>query len=151
MVLDLTKLIAALEGHTKALFAHAEALASGGTEAAPKKPRGRPAAGETNGVAVDPSAAAAAAPAASTATPAANFAAATTPAAERAAIVTAPTLQQVADAIIDLANNHSRDAAVAILTKYGVKKVPELKPENFTAVLADVAKAKAPAASSDLV
>lgn len=154
MILDLSKLIAALEGHTKALFAHAEALATGGGEAAPKKTRGRPAAGETNGVAVDPTAAAASAPAASSvAAPAATVAApasVSTAAVSDKPVITQPTLQQVADKIIDLANNHSRDKAVAILTKYGVKKVPELKPADFANVLIDVAAATAPAANSDL-
>lgn len=154
MILDLSKLIAALESHTKALFAHAEALATGGGEAAPKKTRGRPAAGETNGVAVDPTAAAASAPAASSvAAPAATAAApaSVSTAAVSDKVATVPTLQQVADKIIDLANNHSRDKAVAILAKYGVKKVPELKPADFAAVLLDVEAAKVPAASDSLV
>lgn len=151
MLIDLTKLIAALELHAKALFAHAEAMA-GGAEAAPKKTRGRPAAGEVNGVAVNPETAAASAPAASTAAAAVS----TTPAAQAALaagvngeatlapVVTEATQQQVADAIIALANNGSREKAVAILTKHGVKKVPELKKEQFAAVLADVRAASAP-------
>lgn len=53
-----------------------------------------------------------------------------------------PTLQKVADAVIDLANTVSREAAVQILTKYGAQKVPQLKPADFVAVLADVATLK---------
>jgi hypothetical protein len=49
----------------------------------------------------------------------------------------------VADAIIDLANTVSRDAAVSVLKKFGAEKVPQLKPANFADVLADVAVLKA--------
>lgn len=122
------------------------------------KPRGRPAKGESNGVALPSPEQLAAAVSTATSAAAASTAqtalAATSAGANAQAdkpVLVQPTLQQVADAIIDLANNHSRDKAVAILTKYGVKKVPELKPENFVAVLADVATAKAPSAADSLV
>jgi len=135
----------------------AVALENGtGEQAAPApSTRGRKAKGEVNGVAVSPeqlaAAAAAAAPAASQTAQVSQAAAATAAAPAAAATVAekpvevVPTLQQVADAIIDLANNHSRDAAVGILAKFNVKKVPELKPEQFASVLAAVAAAKAPA------
>ena len=106
------------------------------------RPRGRPAKGETPAnpeqQAAAQSASAGVAAAATVATPSAT-ASTTDPVVEKVI-----TLQQVADAIIDLANNHSRDAAVAILAANNVKKVPELKPEQFKGVLDAVAKAKAP-------
>src|SRR5882757_2168213 len=111
MLIDFTKLIAALEGHTKALLVHAEALASGAVDAVtPKKPRGRPAAGETNGVATAPTPEQlAAAPTAAAGQPVSAQAvtsATTSPSvsAEKP-VVTQPTLQQVADAIIAVANS----------------------------------------------
>jgi len=120
------------------------------TQAAPKRGRGRPAKGEAPAeTATTPVSAPSSTTSASVVTtPAPAAEAPSTPATELAAIAVQPTLQKVADAIIDLANNVSRDKAVAILTKYGVKKVPELKPENFAAVLKDVEAAKAPAAES---
>lgn len=155
MLVDFTKLISALEGHTKALLAHAEALVSGSSETTAPRPRGRRAAGEVNGVAVNPiDAVAAATPAAAAVQAAVNAAPQTvTAAVDPKPVVTQPTLQQVADAIIALANSPTggRDKAVAILSKYGVKKVPELKPENFVAVLADVTAANVPDASGGLI
>ena len=145
MILDYTKFIQALEAHTKALVEHTEALlgfdgkkAKGGKKTPAETPTETPAAVTT------------AAPA-QTAAPAANTTVAAAPAASDPPVVTQPTLQQVADAIINLANTVSRDKAVAILQKYGASKVPELKPEVFAAVLADVKVASAPAASSGLV
>lgn len=148
MLIDLSKLIAALDNHAKALFAYAEAV--GGKAAAAPAARGRPAKGES---APSPEQLAASVAGASTASaaPAATNAGSVAPA-EKPVII-APTLQQVADAIIALANsaNGGRDKAVAILTKYGVKKVPELKPENFQAVLDDVKAASAPSGAESLV
>jgi hypothetical protein len=46
-------------------------------------------------------------------------------------------------AIIGLAKAKGRDAAVAVLGEFKVAKVPELKPEQFAAVLAAVKKAMA--------
>lgn len=155
MLIDFTKFIAALEAHTKALLVHAEAVASGAIGAVEgavvTSRRGRKAAGEADGKALTPDQIAS------------SVASAASAAAAAPAVVTVvepngtplgtvavqPTLQQVADAIIQLANSADggRDKAVAILTKYGVKKVPELKPENFTAVLAEVAAAKNPPAA----
>lgn len=100
--------------------------------------RGRPAKGETSAVASDPSAAAAAATPASSAAIAAVTTAPVPAGLEGTVPVTITvTLQKVADAIIDLANNHSRDTAVAILKANGASKVPELKPESFAKVLAE--------------
>lgn len=156
MLIDFTKLISALEGHTAALLEHAKALASGGTDA-PKAARGRKAAGEAEGKAQTVTEVAASSAAASGVVTAAVQPSAvtspvtSTPSAEPK-VVTQPTLQQVADKIIELANSPTggRDKAVAILTKYGVKKVPELKPETFEAVLKDVAAAYTPSASDGL-
>jgi hypothetical protein len=47
-------------------------------------------------------------------------------------------MKQVADAVVGLANNFSRDAAVGVLSKYGVSRASELKPEHLAAVFADV-------------
>lgn len=133
-------------------------LLGDGTEA-PKATRGRKAVGEAEGKAQTVEQVAATA-ATSTAAVQAAATVATTPSTAAAAgtasepkVVTQVTLQQVADKIIELANSPTggRDKAVAILTKYGVKKVPELKPETFEAVLKDVAAANAPAASDGLV
>lgn len=155
MLLDLSKLIAALEGHTAALLSHASALVSGGAET-PKATRGRKAVGEVNGVAqtVEQVAAstlvttAAVQAAASAPTVAATAAAGT--ASDVPVVKTAKTLQQVADKIVALVNSPTggRDKAVAILTKYGVKKVPELKPEQFDAVWVDLEAAEAPASGA---
>jgi CCR4-NOT transcriptional regulation complex NOT5 subunit len=163
MILDYSKLIVALEAHTKALIDHAEALAKsavGSVENAVKT-RGRKAAGEAEGKAQTVTEVAATAAPTAVATQPASATAVTSasqpaPASQLSAepkVVTQLTLQQVADAIIALANSPTggRDKAVAILTKYGVKKVPELKPENFEAVLADVAAANAPSGAAGLM
>jgi hypothetical protein len=143
MILDFTKLHNVLERIATALEGGAKPAAA---EPAKRSP-GRPAKGEG---APNPEQLAAA-PAASTA--AATVTGTTSaPADKLPPVVKDVTLAQVADAIIDLANNHSRDAAVKILSDAGVKRVPELKPEQYADVLAAVAKAKAPiSASSGLV
>lgn len=129
-------------------------LIGDGTEAPKTATRGRKAAGEAEGKAQTVTEVAATAQSA----PAAAAGAVTSPAtvvtqpttASEPKVVTQKTLQQVADAIIALANSPTggRDKAVAILAKYNVKKVPELKPETFDAVLADVAAANAPVLES---
>lgn len=45
---------------------------------------------------------------------------------------------QVSDAGVELANNFSRDAAVAILTKYGVTRFSELKADQLAGAYADL-------------
>lgn len=138
-----------------------EALASGDgtTDAkAPGKPRGRKAVGEANGVALTPEQVAAQIAGASSASSAAAASTVSTatavttagPAGDLPAVVTQPTLQQVADAIIALVNSPTggRDKAVSILTANGVKKVPELKPDQYAAVLAAVTAAAAPPTSA---
>lgn len=60
-----------------------------------------------------------------------------------AQVVEGPSAKQVADAVLDLANNKSRDVAVAILTKFKAGRVSELKPENYAEVLQLVAAASA--------
>src|SRR5487761_706319 len=112
MLLDLTKLLAVLERIATALENGAKDVVADVESAGTRRGPGRPK--STTTAAATAAAVAAAQPAAS-AQPAPDA-------------VPQPTLQQVADAIIDLANNVSRDKAVAILTKFGVKKVPELKP-----------------------
>jgi hypothetical protein len=152
MILDFSKLLGALEAHTKALTENTAALLGG--EA--KKPRGRPVKGEETAA---PVTAAATVAATVQSTPSvAGPAAATTAGAEPdlKPVKTQPTLQQVADAVVALANDPKRggrEAAVAILNKYGATKVPELKPENFQAALDEaLAAGTAPAsASSGLV
>lgn len=70
---------------------------------------------------------------------------ATTQAADAPAADDTPAIA-VADvnaAIIGLAKAKGRDAAVAVLGEFKVAKVPELKPEQFAAVLAAVKKAMA--------
>lgn len=47
-------------------------------------------------------------------------------------------MKQVADAGVALANNYSRDEAVAILTKYKVSKFSELKAEQLASALNDI-------------
>lgn len=49
---------------------------------------------------------------------------------------TAPTYQATADAITKLARAKGRDAAIAVLAKFGASKLPDVKPEQFAAVIA---------------
>lgn len=138
---DMLVLAAALDRHTKALETCAAALSNGEGATKTRTTRAKTAADQP---AQEPAAVPAATPA--PATPAAMpavVAAAAPASAASAAIGTGPSLQKVADAIIDLANTVSREAAVSILTKYGAQKVPQLKAPDFLAVLADVAAAKA--------
>lgn len=61
------------------------------------------------------------------------------------------TMKQTADAIVDLANNYSRDAAVDILKAAGVQRASELKPDAipgvFNAVNVKIKEFKAAAAA----
>lgn len=116
----------------------------------PKKPRGRPAKGETTPPTTEQLASAQSAAAASTAQTAAAVTAVGSATVGDKPVITAPTLQQVADKITDLANA-DRAKAVAILAAHGVKKVPELKPEQFESVLKAIALATAPSAADSLV
>lgn len=47
------------------------------------------------------------------------------------------TYQDAANAITALSKTKGRDAAVALLKKYGASKLPEVKPEDFAAIVAD--------------
>lgn len=64
----------------------------------------------------------------------ATFGAANRPAA-------APTYQDASDAITKLARTKGRDAAIAVLAKFGASKLPEVKPEDFAAVIAAAVEA----------
>lgn len=48
----------------------------------------------------------------------------------------AATYQDAATAVTALAKTKGRDAAVAILAQFGAGKLPEVKPEDFAAVVA---------------
>lgn len=48
----------------------------------------------------------------------------------------APTYKATADAVTQLSRTKGRDAAVAVLTKFGAAKLPDVKPEQFAAVIA---------------
>lgn len=48
----------------------------------------------------------------------------------------APTYQATADAVTKLAREKGRDTAIAVLTKFGAAKLPDVKPEQFAAVIA---------------
>lgn len=57
--------------------------------------------------------------------------------AEPSAQGAAPTYQATADAVTSLARTKGREAAVAVLTKFGASKLPDVKPEQFAAVIAE--------------
>lgn len=48
----------------------------------------------------------------------------------------APTYQATADAVTKLARTKGRDTAVAVLAKFGAGKLPDVKPEQFAAIIA---------------
>jgi hypothetical protein len=48
----------------------------------------------------------------------------------------APTYQDTADAVTKLARAKGRDAAVAVLAKFGAAKLPDVQPAQFAAVIA---------------
>lgn len=54
-----------------------------------------------------------------------------------------PAYPSVVSAINKLAQGKGRDAAVAVLSKFGVTRGPELKPEQYAAVIAECEKAGA--------
>lgn len=55
----------------------------------------------------------------------------------------APTYQATADAVTQLARTKGRDAAVAVLNEFGAAKLPDVKPEQFAAIIAACEKAGA--------
>lgn len=55
----------------------------------------------------------------------------------------APTYQATADAVTKLARTKGRDAAVAVLNEFGAAKLPDVKPEQFAAIIATCEKAGA--------
>jgi hypothetical protein len=55
----------------------------------------------------------------------------------------APTYQAAADAVTKLARTKGRDAAVAVLNEFGAAKLPDVKPEQFAAIIAACEKAGA--------
>ena len=52
----------------------------------------------------------------------------------------APTYQDAAAAVTKLSKASGRDAAVALLAEFGAAKLPEVKPEDFAALIAKVNK-----------
>jgi hypothetical protein len=48
----------------------------------------------------------------------------------------APSYQDTADAVTKLARAKGRDAAVAVLAKFGAAKLPDVQPAQFAAVIA---------------
>ena len=55
----------------------------------------------------------------------------------------APTYQDTADAVTKLARTKGRDAAVAVLDEFGAARLPDVKPEQFAAIIAACEKAGA--------
>lgn len=55
----------------------------------------------------------------------------------------APTYQATADAVTKLARTKGRDAAVAVLNEFDAAKLPDVKPEQFAAIIAACEKAGA--------
>lgn len=98
------------------------------------KPKAEPKPEATEG-----NAAAASSEPATTAAPAASSTASEQPAADAPAI----SIADVNAAIIGLAKAKGRDAAVAVLKEFGVAKAPELKAEQYPAVVAAAKKAMA--------
>ena len=47
----------------------------------------------------------------------------------------APTYQATADAVTKLARTKGRDAAVAVLSKFGAGKLPDIQPHDFQKVI----------------
>lgn len=54
-----------------------------------------------------------------------------------------PTYEEVAAAITKLSRTKGRDAAVAVLTQFSAKKLPDVAPEQFAEVLAAAEEALA--------
>lgn len=55
----------------------------------------------------------------------------------------AATYDDAANAVTKLARTKGRDAAIAVLSKFGASKLPEVKPEDFAAVIAATVEAGA--------
>ena len=74
--------------------------------------------------------------------PAAPMASATTPADQGtcASVAAAPTAEDARKAVLAVAKDKGHDAASALLGKFGAKKISELKPDDFTALI-EAAKA----------
>ena len=53
--------------------------------------------------------------------------------------------EEVKAGLFDLVGTHGQAAGIEILTKFGVKKGTELKPEQYASVMAAIAAAKTPA------
>ena len=118
----IVQLIAALKAHGEALVTHAAAIAKGGK--APKAPKDSPS--ETSQ------------PAASNATPAASAPAAGQQAQSPAVTpppVDATLLKATTEAVIELANEYSREKAVGILAARNVSRCSDLKADQLRAVL----------------
>jgi hypothetical protein len=79
--------------------------------------------------------------AASSATPPEQSAPAATTAESRSE--TPATYEQAAKAITALSRAKGRDAAVAVLSQFGASKLPDVKPDQFAAVVAAAEKAMA--------
>lgn len=70
-------------------------------------------------------------------------AAAPTPAPAAAANLAAPTIEQARKLVIELGQKKGRDAVMALLTKFGASKLPEVPPHQYAAVIADATTALA--------
>ncbi len=57
-------------------------------------------------------------------------------AAPSAPVAESVSYQATADAVTKLARTKGRDAAVAVLAQFGAQKLPDIKPEQFAAVVA---------------
>lgn len=55
----------------------------------------------------------------------------------------AATYDQAAKAVTELAKNKGREAAIAVLSQFGAAKLPDVKAEDFAAVIAAAEKAGA--------
>lgn len=51
-------------------------------------------------------------------------------------VAAAPSYTEAAAAVTKLAREKGRDAAIAVLTKFGAVKLPDVRPEQFAAVIA---------------
>ena len=133
----LQALVDALNRNTAALTG-AVGMLNGGTEVpaaeAPPRGRGRPPKNPPVDVA-----AVAVAPTATATSPVAPPVAAAAPASAPVASVSSPalTFKDAADALIALADGVSRDAAVALLKRFGASKAPELKPQDYPQFIAE--------------
>lgn len=108
---------------------------------APKRPRGRPAKGEQTDP-VEPVAAVPTQPAVAT-SPVAPPATAAAPVSPPAASASSVPFKDVADSLIALAEK-SRDAAVALLSKFGATKAPELRVGDYAQFIAEARAQLAP-------